>query len=89
MTEKTDAQLEREKAAVAAMKNAKSNMDEVLARVTRLETALVNAQNAIQRLKRHVGTESTMRWHDGRSEQQDFVSKYADNAIADIAKVLS
>ena len=89
MTEKTEAQIEREKAAVNAMKNAKSNMDEVLSRVATLERALSNASSAISRLKRHVGSESTMRWHDGRQECVDYVSKYADSEVAVIAKVLA
>lgn len=89
MTEKTEAQIDREKSAVAAMKNAKSNMDEVLARVATLERALSNSSNVIARLKRHVGPESQMNWHDGRTDKRDLVVKYADEQIADIAKVLS
>lgn len=89
MTEKTEAQLEREKAAVSSMKNAKSNMDEVLARVSRLESALSAASRTIKTLKGHVGSDSMMRWHDGARENLDYVTKYADGEIAAIAKVLS
>ena len=89
MEPKTEAQIEREKAAVAAMKNAKSNMDEVLARVATLERLLGQTSNTISRLKRHVGSESQMTWHDGRQERRDFVTKYADEQIAEIAKVVS
>jgi hypothetical protein len=65
MTDKTEAQIDREKAAVAAMTNAKSNMNDVLARVATLERALANATSAISRLKRHVGSESQMSWYSG------------------------
>jgi len=89
MTDKTEAQIDREKAAVAAMTNAKSNMNDVLARVATLERALTNAQSAISRLKRHVGSESQMNWYAGSSEVRGLVTKYADEQIADIAKVLA
>lgn len=87
--DKTEAQVEREKAAVSAMRNAKSNMDEVLSRVATLERMLSNASNTISRLKRHVGSESQMTWHDGRSEQRGMVTQYADKQIAAIAKLIS
>lgn len=86
---KTEAQIEREKAAVASMKNAKSNMDEVLARVATLERMLGNASRTISQLKRHIGSESIMMWHDGRQERRDLVTKFADEQIAEIAKATS
>lgn len=89
MTEKTEAQIEREKAAVAAMSNAKANMDAVLARVATLERVLSDASSAIGRLKRHVGPESKMEWISPRGEQKDLVTKYADEQIAVIATTLS
>jgi len=89
MTDKTEAQIDREKSAVAAMKNAKSNMDVVLARVVTLERALSDASSAISRLKRQVGPESKMDWYQGSSEVRDLVTKYADVQIAEIAKVLA
>jgi hypothetical protein len=89
MTEKTEAQIDREKAAVAAMKSAKSNMEGVLLRVATLERTLSDASSAISRLKRHVGQESVMKWHDGSYEQVDLVSKYADEQVAKIAKAMA
>ena len=89
MTDKTEAQLDREKAAVAAMTNAKSNMDAVLARVTTLERVLSDASNTIQRLKRTIGPDCQMVWHDGRSERRDYVAKFADEQVAVITATLS
>ena len=87
--EKTDTQIEREKAAVAAMTNAKSNMDAVLGRVATLEHVLRDASNTIARLKRHVGQDSLMDWHDGSQQQRGLVTTYADKQIAAIATTLS
>lgn len=89
MTDKTEAQIDREKAAVSAMTNAKSNMDAVLSRVVTLERMLIHASRTISQLKRHAGAESQMQWHDGRTDRRDLVSKYADEQIAQIAQVLS
>lgn len=87
--EKTDTQIEREKAAVAAMTNAKSNMDAVLGRVATLERVLSDASNTIARLNRHVAQESTMARCDGSAQQSGLVTTYADKQIAAIATTLS
>ena len=88
MHNKDEAQIEREKQAVAAMVNAKSNMSVALDRINRLELALKSASNDIARLKRCVGQDCQITYHNGSSETREYVHKYADNAIAGIAKVL-
>lgn len=60
MTEKTEAQIEREKQAVAAMANAKSNMTEALARIQTLESALKQAADDLGRMKYYVGEHAKM-----------------------------
>jgi hypothetical protein len=89
MSDKTDAQIDREKQAVAAMTNAKSNMDAVLSRVATLERVLNNASSAIQKLKRTVGQDCQMMWHDGQADRRDFVTKFADEQLAEIVSILS
>lgn len=88
MQNKDEAQIEREKQAVAAMVNAKSNMSVALDRINRLELALKSARNDIARLKRCVGEGCQITYHNGSSETREYVHTYADNAIANIAKVL-
>ncbi len=88
MQNKDEAQIEREKQAVAAMVNAKSNMSVALDRINRLELALKTASNDIARLKRCVGQDCQITYHNGSAETREYVHKYADNAIAGIAKVL-
>lgn len=85
---KDEAQIEREKLAVAAMANAKLNMTVALERIQRLETALVSARNDISRLKRCVGQDCQITYHNGSSETREYVHKYADDAVARIARVL-
>jgi hypothetical protein len=89
MSDKTEVQIEREKGAVAAMTNAKSNMNDVLARVATLERVLANASSSISRLKKHVGSESQMTWYAGSAQNRGLVTEYVDEQIADIAKVLA
>lgn len=55
MSDKTDAQIEREKQAVAAMANAKANMSTALERIATLESALRTAANDLGRAKHYVG----------------------------------
>jgi hypothetical protein len=88
MQNKDEAQIEREKQAVAAMANAKSNMTVALDRIIRLELALKSASNDIARLKRCVGDDCQITYHNGSSETRDYVKNYAEAAIANIAKVL-
>ena len=88
MQDKDEAQIEREKQAVAAMVNAKSNMSVALDRINRLELALRSASKDISRLKQCVGVDCQITYHNGSSETREYVHQYAENAIAGIAKVL-
>jgi hypothetical protein len=88
MQNKDEAQIEREKQAVAAMVNAKSNMTVALDRINRLELALKSASDVIARLRRCVGDDCQITYHNGSSETREYVRKYAEDAIAKIAKVL-
>lgn len=83
--EKTEEQIERERAAVEAMRNAKANMTASLDRIATLETALKAAKTHILALKGHVGPGSyTYPTDSSRVRCVD----YADNAVAGINKVL-
>jgi hypothetical protein len=88
MQNKDEAQIEREKQAVAAMVNAKSNMTVALDRINRLELALKSASNDIARLRRCVGEDCQITYRNGTFETREYVRKYAEDAIAKIEKVL-
>lgn len=85
MTDKTDEQIEKEKQAVAAMRNARANMDAALERISRLETVARNAKAAIQILKSHTGASS----HMTLKEQQVPVHNFIAIEIAKIDAALS
>lgn len=53
--EKTEEQIARDKAAVEAMRNAKSNMDTALSRIAALESALAYARDNLVRTKGYIG----------------------------------
>lgn len=55
MAEATEEKIARDKAAVDAMRNAKSNMDAALARITTLEQALAYARDNLVRTKQYIG----------------------------------
>ena len=86
--EKSDVQIEREKQAVASMVNAKTNMAVTLDRVGTLEAHMRRVFNVLGTLKRHVGEEALIRFHDGHSQQIDTTRNYIENEMAKIAKVL-
>jgi hypothetical protein len=54
MTDKTEEQIAKDKAAVDAMRNAKSNMDAALARISTLEEALSGAIGGLLEAKRYI-----------------------------------
>lgn len=54
MSDVTEEKIARDKAAVDAMRNAKSNMDYALARISTLESALNNARDAIRQAKGYI-----------------------------------
>lgn len=84
--EKTEQQIEKEKRAVAAMANAKSNMTAALDRIKTLETALRNASVTISTLKGYIAPNVYTYPTQGNSRR---CTDHADMAIAEIAKVLA
>jgi multidrug resistance efflux pump len=86
MTDKTEDKLAQERAAVEAMRNAKSNMASALARVETLESTLRNAQASISRLKGYIAPNVYTYPVSGNSKA---CTTEADDAIAMIAKVLA
>lgn len=82
---KTDEQIERERAAVAAMSNAKANMTAALDRIQTLERALASAKSSISTLKGYIAPNSYQ--YPAGGPAKTCVS-YADDAIAAIAKVI-
>jgi hypothetical protein len=83
--EKTEAQIEKEKQAVAAMANAKSNMTIALDRIKSLENALFRASNAISALRYHVGEHSKI---ERASNSAVYVREFISDEVGAIAKVL-
>lgn len=84
MTDKTEAQIEREKQAVVAMANAKSNMATALERIATLERALSSANDHLGRMKYYVGDHAKM--EIGASFV--YVKSWIGDRQAEIAKVL-
>lgn len=64
--DKTETQIEKEKQAVAAMVNAKSNMQTAIDRIWTLERALRNADSAFSALLYHVGPHSKLEDNGGK-----------------------
>lgn len=84
MTDKTEEQIAREKAAVDAMKNAKSNMGTALERIATLESALAGAIAALSWTKKHVGQDSYIYATSPMVRAHDFI----DEKIAQARKAL-
>lgn len=72
--DKTDIQIEKEKLAVLAMANAKSNMSTALDRIATLERALRNADSALSRLSQYVGEHSKMEYGSSTCLVKDFIT---------------
>jgi hypothetical protein len=83
VTEKTSEQIERERDAVKAMVNARTNMAAVLERVATLEAALANAGRAIKTLKSFISPEVYRYGNDNKPCIQT-----ATDALVEIAKAL-
>lgn len=83
--DKSDEEIARERAAVEAMKNAKSNMTAALDRIKTLETALRDASGIISTLKSYIAPNVYTYPVQGNSRR---CTDHADAAIAEIAKVL-
>ena len=82
MTEKTEEQIAKEREATEAMKNAKSNMDRVLARVETLTRVLQQAKNDLALVKDWV-PQSAYGWRSDTPRHTEI-----NNMIANIQKVL-
>ena len=82
MTEKTEEQIAKEREATEAMKNAKANMDRVLARVETLTRALVTAKDSLGIVKNWV-PENSYDYGATTSRHAAII-----NMIASIQKVL-
>lgn len=83
--DKTEEQAALDKAAVDAMKNAKSNMATVLSRVETLERALTYAISALRAAKDDISPRVYC-YHTGGSQQS--VHSRIDASIAEASKVL-
>lgn len=85
MTDKTEEQIAKDKAAVDAMKNAKANMDATLSRVSALENALGRAINDLRRAKQDISPNVYCYPSDNN---RTTVHSRIDAEIALLAKVL-
>jgi hypothetical protein len=85
MTDAHDEKVARDKAAVDAMRNAKSNMDAALARITTLEQALTYARDNLGRTKQYIGASNYV-W-SGSNERQS-VHDAIDQMVSHATKAL-
>jgi len=83
--DKTEDQIDRERKAVAAMANAKSNMDQALQRIQTLEYRLNEAVAVLSALKGHIGPNAHTYPINGNTE---IVHKYVERAVAKMREVL-
>ena len=86
MTDKTEEQIAKDKAAVEAMRNAKSNMDAALTRIATLENALGRAISDLKRAKHDISP-SVYCYPNGGSTAQTIHARI-DAEIAAHVKVL-
>ena len=85
MTEKTEEQIAKEKAAVEAMRNARANMDAALSRIVTLESALSAARDDLTRTKQYIGAGA---YTYGDNNRQT-VHAYIDTMIVRASKALA
>lgn len=85
MTDKTEEKIAQERAAVEAMRNAKSNMTAALERIATLEGALERAKGSLSRCKGYVGPNVYI-WTDNNRQT---CHKEIEDAVSVIAKVLA
>lgn len=84
--DKTDEKIAQERAAVEAMRHAKSNMTATLDRIGTLERALRDAASTMSSLKSYIAPQAYVYPVSGNSRK---CTEIADDAMAAIAKVLS
>jgi hypothetical protein len=85
MTDATEEKIARDKAAVDAMRNAKSNMDAALARIATLEQALSYARDNLGRTKQYIGASNYV-WSS--SSERQTVHDAIDTMVAHATKAL-
>lgn len=85
MTDVSEEKIARDKAAVDAMRNAKSNMDAALTRISTLEAALGRARDDLTRTKSFIGTHV---YTYGASGNQRTVHDYIDDMVSSATKAL-
>ena len=81
MSDKTEAQIEREKQAVLAMSNAKSNMATALERIQTLETKLRATDGVLQHLRLHVGAHSYVRVGSDYQTGTEWIDLHRSNLL--------
>lgn len=86
MIDRTEEQIARDKAAVDAMRNAKSNMDAALVRITTLESALKYARDNLTNTKQWVS--ASVYTYTGSGRDQKSVHAVIDDAVAHATKAL-
>ncbi|HEY5409266.1 MAG TPA: hypothetical protein VIJ94_00940 [Caulobacteraceae bacterium] len=86
MPEPTEETTAKHRAAVAAMKGAKTAMDAVLERNAALERALASARDALIDAKRYIARDVYL-YRSGGNEQQS-VHQLIDAHVAQLQKVL-
>lgn len=84
-TEKTEEQIARDKSAVDAMRNAKSNMDAALARITDLERSLAYSVTYLSAAKGYISS-NVYCYLTGGTQQS--VHQRIDAEIAQLRKTL-
>lgn len=77
MSDKTDDQIAKEKAAVEAMRNARSNMAAVLDRVSTLEKALRDAAGQLDEAAKQMPNAYA---YESRHTLKEYYAKQAENA---------
>lgn len=86
MTEKNDEQIARDKAAIEAMKNAKSNMAVALDRIALLERTLTSAISYLKFAKGDISP--SVYCYPSENQRQRTVHARIEDQIASLEKVL-
>lgn len=85
MTEKTEEQIAKDKAAVEAMRNAKSNMDAALSRITDLERSLAYAADCLSKAKGYISSNVYCYPVSGNTQT---VHNHIDGQVSQLRKTL-
>lgn len=85
MSEFDEQKVAKEKAAIDAMKNAKSNMATAISRIETLEMALQSARDRLSKTKGYIGPDCYA-WSANGSQRR--VHEVINDQLADIDKIL-